>query len=133
VELKVSAFSVPVSATGDPVPSRHTTITMPRYLWHFDPDGWPVERIDTLTVEHVPVFTGGPQETLYPQEGGRPMACSFPKVSGVVLGLGLLSPNKVQTPDSFMTTFGTASISTPCATPQPTLDRSEWFWANRSR
>lgn len=59
------------------------TTNMTRYLWHFGAAGWPLERIDTLTGEHVPVFTGGPQETLYPQDGGRPLACSIPKVSGV--------------------------------------------------
>ncbi len=63
-------------------------MTRCRYLWHLDPDGWPLERIDTLTGEHVPVFTGGPQESLHTQDGGRPMACSFPKVSGVVWALG---------------------------------------------
>jgi hypothetical protein len=35
---------------------------MPRYLWHLDPYGWPLERIDTRTGEHVPVFTGGLDE-----------------------------------------------------------------------
>ncbi len=56
---------------------------MTRYLWHLDADGWPIERIDTLTGDHVPVFTGGPQEALYPQDGGRLMACIFPRASGV--------------------------------------------------
>lgn len=56
---------------------------MPRYLWHLDPDGWPIERIDTLTGEHVPVFTGRPEEMRLPQDGGRPLACIFPRVSGV--------------------------------------------------
>ncbi|WP_094585110.1 hypothetical protein [Synechococcus sp. BO 8801] len=61
---------------------------MPRYLWHLDADGWPLERINTLTGEHVPVFTGGPEESLHLQVGGRPMACSVPKVSGVVWVFG---------------------------------------------
>ncbi len=56
---------------------------MPRYLWHLDPDGWPLERIDTLAGEHVPVFTGRVEESLHPQYGGRPMACIFPRVIGV--------------------------------------------------
>jgi hypothetical protein len=59
---------------------------MPRFLWHFDADGWPLERIDTETGEHVPVFTGGPEESLSPEEGGRTLACSIPKVSGVEWG-----------------------------------------------
>lgn len=60
---------------------------MPRYLWHFDPDGWPLERIDTLTGQHVPVFTGRPEELA--QAGDRrPMACSYPRVAGVVWVLG---------------------------------------------
>jgi hypothetical protein len=56
---------------------------MARYLWHLVPGGWPLERIDTTTGEHVPVFTGGPEESLYPQDDERPIACSIPKVSGV--------------------------------------------------
>ena len=55
-----------------------------RYLWHLDPDGWPLERIDTSTGEHVPVFTGAPDESLHPQDGGRPIACSYPRVAGVI-------------------------------------------------
>ena len=55
---------------------------MTRYLWHFDADGWPLERIDIESGEHVPVFTGGADESLHPQEGGRSIACSIPKVSG---------------------------------------------------
>jgi hypothetical protein len=31
---------------------------MTRYLWHFNAYGWPLERIDTLTGEHVPVISG---------------------------------------------------------------------------
>ncbi|MCP9786775.1 hypothetical protein [Cyanobium sp. N5-Cardenillas] len=58
------------------------------YLWHLDADGWPLEPIDTLTGEHVPVFTGGPEEELSPEEGGRSLACSIPKVSGVVWVFG---------------------------------------------
>jgi hypothetical protein len=61
---------------------------MTRYLWHFDPDGWLLDRIDTLSGEHVPVFTGGQEGTLHPQDGGRPIACSIPKVSGVVWVFG---------------------------------------------
>lgn len=56
---------------------------MPGYFWHFDAHGWPLERIDTRTGEHVPLFTGGPQDTLYPQDGGRSMACISPKASCV--------------------------------------------------
>lgn len=62
---------------------------MSRYLWHFTPDGWPLERIDTLTGEHVPVFTGGLDESLDSQDGGRSLACCYPRVAGVVwVGLG---------------------------------------------
>jgi hypothetical protein len=61
---------------------------MTRYLWHFDSDGWPLERIDTLTGVHVPVFTGGPEESLHPEEDRRPLGCSIPKVSGVAWGFG---------------------------------------------
>lgn len=61
---------------------------MPRYLWHFDADGWPLDRFDTMSVHHVPVFTGRPEESLHPEEGGRPIGCSIPKVSGVVWSLG---------------------------------------------
>ena len=56
---------------------------MNRYLWHFDLDGWPLERIDTLSGEHVPVFTGSSDESFHRQDGGNPIACSIPKVSGV--------------------------------------------------
>ena len=45
---------------------------MTRYLWHFNADVWPLERIDTRTGEHVPVFIGGPEESLHRGEGGRP-------------------------------------------------------------
>jgi hypothetical protein len=55
---------------------------MPRYLWNIDADGCPVERIDTLSVQHVPVFTGQPEEVLSPQDGGRPLAYIFPRVTG---------------------------------------------------
>jgi hypothetical protein len=61
---------------------------MTRFLWHFDANGWPLERIDTETGEHVPVFTGCPEESIHPQDGGRPIACSIPKVSGVAWGFG---------------------------------------------
>ncbi len=61
--------------------------TMPRFTWHLGADGWPSERIDTRTGEHVPVFTGGPEE-LAQAGGGRPMACIYPRVAGVVWGLG---------------------------------------------
>jgi hypothetical protein len=57
---------------------------MPRYLWHLDPGGWPTERIDTHTGEHVPVFTGAPDEPLHPHDAGRPIACSYPRVEGVI-------------------------------------------------
>ena len=56
---------------------------MTRFLWHFDADGWPLERIDTETGQHVPVFIGGPEKSLHPQDGGHTIACSIPKVSGV--------------------------------------------------
>lgn len=56
---------------------------MPGYFWRFDAHGWPLERIATLTGEHVPVFTGGLLELADPGDGGRPLACSFSKVSGV--------------------------------------------------
>lgn len=59
-------------------------MTRPRYLWHLDPDGWPLERIDTLTGEHRPVFCGRPDESLDPQDGGRPIACCYPRVEGVI-------------------------------------------------
>lgn len=39
---------------------------MVRFLWHLDPNGWPLERIDTLSGEHVPVFSEGPEELLHP-------------------------------------------------------------------
>ena len=54
-----------------------------RYLWHIDAEGWPLKRIDTLTGEHVPIFIGGPEKSLHRKDGGRPLACSIPKVSGV--------------------------------------------------
>jgi hypothetical protein len=60
---------------------------MPRYLWHLDAEGWPLERIDTLTGEHVPAFTGGPEESLHSEDGGRPIACCYPRVAGVECGL----------------------------------------------
>jgi len=43
---------------------------------------------DTFTGQHVPVFTGAPDESLNPQDGGRPIACCYPRVAGVVWGLG---------------------------------------------
>ncbi|AFY27363.1 hypothetical protein [Cyanobium gracile] len=55
---------------------------MAPYLWHFDASCWPLERIDTPTGEHVPVITGGSEESLHPKDGGRPIACFIPKVSG---------------------------------------------------
>jgi hypothetical protein len=65
---------------------------MNRYLWHLDTDGWPLERIDTSTGEHVPVFSGAPDESLNPQDGGRPMACRYPRVAGVVWPSGKTNP-----------------------------------------
>ena len=56
---------------------------MPRYLWHLDAGGWPLERINRETGHQVPVFTGRPDEWGARQDGGRPIACSIPKVSGV--------------------------------------------------
>lgn len=53
------------------------------YHWHFDPDGWPHELIDSLTGRHVPVFTGQSEEMLPPQDGERPLVCIFPRTSGV--------------------------------------------------
>jgi hypothetical protein len=53
------------------------------FLWHLDPDGWPLERIDTLTGEHVPVFMDRPDEMLLPQDGGRPVSCTYPRVEGM--------------------------------------------------
>jgi hypothetical protein len=53
---------------------------MPRYLWHFDADGWPNARIGTLKGQHVPVFSGQPGEMLLPPKGGCPMICIFPRV-----------------------------------------------------
>ena len=61
---------------------------MPRCFWHFDAKGLPLERIDTRTGEHVPVFTGGPEETRELQDGGRPITCAIPKVSGVMWDFG---------------------------------------------
>lgn len=67
---------------------------MTRCLWLLDPEGFPLERIDTLTGEHVPVLTG---EMVPPGDNGRPVACSIPKVSGAVLGRrGLLGMRKDQ-------------------------------------
>ena len=57
---------------------------MPRFLWHLDSEGWPSERIDTHTGQHVPVVIGPPDESDHPQDGGRPMACCYPRVAGVV-------------------------------------------------
>lgn len=56
---------------------------MARYLWHFDADGWPLERIDTHTGEHVPVLLGGPDESLHTQGASCPFACRLPRVEGV--------------------------------------------------
>ena len=53
---------------------------MPRYLWHLDSDGWPLERIDTLTGEHVPVLTVSPDELGHHQDRSRPIACCFPRL-----------------------------------------------------
>ena len=61
---------------------------MPRFLWQFDASGWPLERINTETGQHVPVFTGEPEVLLDPQDGGCPIACCYPRVVGVVWGLG---------------------------------------------
>ena len=62
-------------------------------LWRFNAEGWPLERIDTLTGEHHPVFTNAAEESLPPEDGGRALACPIAKVSGVewVFGVGLLS------------------------------------------
>ncbi len=56
---------------------------MPRILWHFNAEGLPLERIDSLTSEHIPVFTGGPEELLHPEQGVRSIACFIPEVAGV--------------------------------------------------
>ncbi|WP_216923431.1 hypothetical protein [Synechococcus sp. CCAP 1479/9] len=58
-------------------------MTRTRYLWHFDAVDFPPERIDTRTGEHVPVFTGGPEEWCDLQDGGLPIACSIAMVSRV--------------------------------------------------
>lgn len=57
---------------------------MPRYLWHLDADGWPLQRIDTHTGEHVPVVIGPPDESDHRQNGGCPIACDYPKLEGFV-------------------------------------------------
>lgn len=64
VQKLAQAILADLTAPGNPVGS--LSIIMPRYLWHFDAGCWPLERIDTLTGEHVPVFTGGAEESLYP-------------------------------------------------------------------
>lgn len=69
------------AAQKNAVASRPTST--PHYLWHLDANGWPIERIDTLRVEHVQIFTGRPEEMLLQQDGGRPMACITPRISGV--------------------------------------------------
>ncbi len=61
---------------------------MTRYLWHLDAGGWPLERIDTVTGQYVPVCTGGTEESLDPQDGGRSLACCYPRVGGVVWSFG---------------------------------------------
>ena len=55
-----------------------------RFLWHLDADGWPSERIDTSTGEHVPVVIGPPDESDNRQDGGRPIACCYPRTEGVI-------------------------------------------------
>ena len=63
---------------------------MAPYLWHFDPDGLPLRRLDTLTGQQVPAVASGRREELAsPGYGGRPMACSIPLVSGCTLSRGL--------------------------------------------
>ncbi len=64
-------------------PVTSLSITMARIPWQFEAYGWPLERIDTLTSDHVPVFMDEPEESPSPEEGGRPFACSIPMVSGV--------------------------------------------------
>ncbi|MEA5443353.1 hypothetical protein [Cyanobium gracile] len=59
-------------------------MTRPRYLWHLDPDGWPLERIDTITGEHVPVILGGAEGQDHHLGGSRPIACCYSRVVGVV-------------------------------------------------
>ncbi len=58
---------------------------MHRYIWLLDTDGWPIERIDTLTGQHVPVVIGQPEEGPITRES-RPIACRFPQVSAMVIG-----------------------------------------------
>lgn len=70
-----------LAAPGNPVSSR--SITMIRYLWHLDPDGWPLERIGPFLCGHLPVFPGSAQELAEPGDGRRPIFCSVPKVSVV--------------------------------------------------
>jgi hypothetical protein len=77
--MAIFGAPVPPVAPGNPVGRRSTT--MLHFLWYFDADGWPLERIDTETGQHLPVFTGGPEELLDPQDGERPMACCYPRVA----------------------------------------------------
>ncbi|WP_216913906.1 hypothetical protein [Synechococcus sp. CCAP 1479/13] len=84
-DLAQAILAVPLTAHGNPVTNRATT--MDRFLWHIDPDGWPLECIDTHTGQHVPVVTGRPEE-LAQAGGSHPIACLYPRVAGVVWGLG---------------------------------------------
>jgi hypothetical protein len=58
---------------------------MTRYLWHFDPDGWPLERIDTNMGEHVPVVIAPPDESDHSKDRDHPIACRYPKAFGEML------------------------------------------------
>ena len=66
-----------LSPAGNPVTS--ISIPMPRYLWHLDSDGWPLERIDTLTGEHVPVFTASPEDLPPPRKADARSLVPFPR------------------------------------------------------
>ena len=75
------ATPLPLSAAGNSVTSR--SITMTRCFWYLDIDGFPLERIDALTGEHVPVLCGRPEELASPGDSSRTVACSFPAVLGM--------------------------------------------------
>jgi hypothetical protein len=65
---------------------------MPRYLWYLDEDGWPLERIDTRTGEHVPLITGDPDGSLHPRTAGAPSPACYPRREGGCSVLRLLDP-----------------------------------------
>jgi hypothetical protein len=69
------AVGHPLFASGNPVGGRSILKALSCFLWYLDPDGWPTERIDTLTGQHVPFFAGRREDWLCPQGGRRPIAC----------------------------------------------------------